>query len=316
VVSAYSAHPPSSLFSGGTLNKAIRSGRNVHSAHQVNATMPFTIIEVKLTPNEEMTRDLLISELSDVGFEGFLETDPGFEAYVEQSLFDESAMNEVLDRFKAQGTAVEISVRSEEDRNWNEEWERNFDPVEVGDLFRIRAPFHAPKAGFRLEITIMPKMSFGTGHHSTTAGMIELMMTHAPTSPLLDMGSGTAVLAIVAHKLGVQDITAIDIDEWAFENAPENCALNGISDIDVLQGDAALLEGRSFSTILANINRNVLLEDIRKYVAVLHEGGRLFLSGFYTEDLPAIRQEAELNGLRMIDHLVRNNWVSVLFKKD
>jgi ribosomal protein L11 methyltransferase len=297
------------------MNRTVRSGRSVLSAAQVNANMPFTIIEIHLTPNEEMTRDLLISELSDVGFEGFLETDSGFEAYLEQSLFDESAMSDVLNRFREQGTAIVTSMRSEEDRNWNEEWERNFDPVEVGDLFRIRAPFHEQKEGFGLEITIMPKMSFGTGHHSTTAGMIELLMTHTPTSPLLDMGSGTAVLAIVAHKLGAQDITAIDIDEWAFENAPENCALNGISDIEVLQGDASLLEGRSFSTILANINRNVLLEDIRKYVTVLTEDGHLFLSGFYTEDLQIIQEEAERNGLVLRDHLVRNNWVSAFFTK-
>jgi ribosomal protein L11 methyltransferase len=275
--------------------------------------MPHTIVTIDIAPNDEMTRDLLVSELADAGFEGFLETEDGLEVSVVQSQFDEGALTSVLDRFREAGTGITASIRTEGDRNWNEEWERNYDPVEVHGLFRIRAPFHEPRPGFALELVIMPRMSFGTGHHSTTAGMIELMMRHSPSSPLLDMGCGTGVLAIAARKLGAGDVTAIDIDEWAFENAPGNCALNGITDIRVMQGDASLLGDRTFGTILANINRNVLLEDIEKYVAVLRDGGRLFLSGFYTADLPAIREEAEHNGLTLSDHLVRNDWVSAMF---
>lgn len=277
--------------------------------------MPFTITEITLSPNDDLVRDLLISELADAGLEGFLETENGFEAYVEQSLFDENSLQEVLGRFRNEGTVIETALRTEDDRNWNEEWERNFQPVEVGELFRIRAPFHESRSDFQLEITIMPKMSFGTGHHSTTAGMIELMMAYQLSSPLLDMGCGTAVLAIVARKLGADQITAIDIDDWAFENAPENCALNNINDIKVMKGDAALIAGQLYSTILANINRNVLLEDISKYVDVLDQEGSLFLSGFYTEDLPAIQAEADKNGLTLTNYLVRNNWVSARFVK-
>ncbi|MCF8258278.1 MAG: 50S ribosomal protein L11 methyltransferase [Flavobacteriales bacterium] len=274
----------------------------------------FTVLTITIDP-AETGQDLLISELGDIGFDGFLEEGQGFEASIGSDGLDPVQLDAVLGRFREAGFTITVSERTEADRNWNEEWEKNFDPVEIGDLCRIRAPFHEKKEGFRLEVTIMPRMSFGTGHHATTAGMIRLMMTHALQSPLLDMGSGTAVLAIVARKLGIADVTAIDIDDWAFDNAPDNCALNGISDIKVLQGDAALLGAKTFGTIIANINRNVLLEDIPKYVAVLEKGGSLFLSGFYSEDFPMIQAEAEDNGLTLTDHVVNNNWVAAVFSK-
>ncbi len=274
----------------------------------------YTVLSISITPTD-MGNDLLISELGDIGFDGFLEDGDGFEASIPTELLDREALSEVLGRFRDAGLELTVSERQEQERNWNEEWEKNFDPVVIGDLCRIRAPFHSHESGFRLEITIMPRMSFGTGHHSTTAGMIRLMMTHPLRSPLLDMGSGTAVLAIVARKLGVADVTAIDIDEWAFDNAPDNCALNGIDDIVVLQGDASLLGPKTFGTIVANINRNVLLDDMPKYVAVLEKGGSLFLSGFYTEDLPAISSKAEECGLRFVDSTVEKNWVAAVFEK-
>jgi ribosomal protein L11 methyltransferase len=161
----------------------------------------------------------------------------------------------------------------------------------------------------------MPKMSFGTGHHATTSLMTEYLMTTKVDGPLLDMGSGTAVLAIIAHKLGVQDITAIDIDDWAFENAPENCELNGITNIEILQGDASLLGEKKFNTALANINRNVLLEDIPKYAAVLNKNGQLFVSGFYVEDLPLIKDVAVRSGFTFNGNLEKDNWVSAQFIK-
>jgi ribosomal protein L11 methyltransferase len=274
----------------------------------------FTVLSISITPSE-LGNDLLISELGDIGFDGFLEEETGFEASIASDRFDREKLEAVLGNFREAGFSITVTQREEADRNWNEEWEKNFDPVEIGDLCRIRAPFHAEKEGFRLEVTIMPRMSFGTGHHATTAGVIRLMMTHPLRSPLLDMGSGTAVLAIVARKLGVEDVTAIDIDDWAFDNAPDNCALNGITDINVLQGDASLLGATTFGTIIANINRNVLLEDIPQYVAVLEKGGSLFLSGFYSEDFPMIQAEAEDNGLTLNDHVVNNNWVAAVFRK-
>lgn len=274
----------------------------------------FTVLSITIDP-AETGQDLLISELGDIGFDGFLEEGQGFEASIGSDCFDHEKTEGVLGRFREAGYTIKVTQREEADRNWNEEWEKNFDPVEIGDLCRIRAPFHEEKAGFRLEVTIMPRMSFGTGHHATTAGVIRLMMTHPLRSPLLDMGSGTAVLAIVARKLGVEDVTAIDIDDWAFDNAPDNCALNGITDIEVLQGDASLLGAKTFGTIIANINRNVLLEDIPKYVAVLEKDGSLFLSGFYTEDFPMILGEAEDNGLTLTDHVVNNDWVAAVFNR-
>jgi len=276
--------------------------------------MTFTVLSITITPSE-LGNDLLISELGDIGFDGFLENESDFEASIATDRFDRERLEAVLGNFREAGYTINVTEREEADRNWNEEWEKNFDPVEIGDLCRICAPFHAEKEGFRLEVTIMPRMSFGTGHHATTAGVIRLMMTHPLRSPLLDMGSGTAVLAIVARKLGVEDVTAIDIDDWAFDNAPDNCALNGITDINVLQGDASLLGATTFGTIIANINRNVLLEDIPQYVAVLEKGGSLFLSGFYSEDFPMIQAEAEDNGLTLNDHVVNNNWVAAVFRK-
>lgn len=276
--------------------------------------MTFLVLSISITPAEP-GNDLLISELGDIGFDGFLEEETGFEGSIASDRFDREKLETVLGNFRKSGYAITVTERVEQDRNWNEEWEKNFDPVEIGDLCRIRAPFHEEKEDFRLEVVIMPRMSFGTGHHATTAGMIRLMMTHPLQSPLLDMGSGTAVLAIVARKLGVEDVTAIDIDDWAFDNAPDNCALNGITDIKVLQGDASLLGAKTFGTILANINRNVLLEDIPKYVSVLERGGSLFLSGFYTEDLPIILDKAESCGLILTEHVVNNNWVAAVFKR-
>lgn len=276
--------------------------------------MAHAVLAIKVSPAEP-GRDILISELDDIGFEGFLETEDGVDAYIAQSELNISEAEEVFGRLREAEFEVSYTTSVEEEKNWNEEWEKNFDPVEIKDLCRIRAPFHESKDGFKLEIVIMPKMSFGTGHHATTSLMTEYLMTTKVEGPLLDMGSGTAVLAIVAHKLGVKDITAIDIDDWAFENAPENCELNGISDIEVLQGDASLLGEKKFNTVMANINRNVLLEDIPKYAAVLHKNGQLFVSGFYVEDLTLIKDVAVRSGFTFNGNLEKDNWVSARFIK-
>ncbi|MCB9186898.1 MAG: 50S ribosomal protein L11 methyltransferase [Flavobacteriales bacterium] len=276
--------------------------------------MAHAVLAIAVSP-QEPGRDIVISELTDIGFEGFLETDEGVDAYIEEAELDLDAVKEVLSRIRDAEFEVSYSTSVAEEKNWNEEWEKNFDPVEIKDLCRIRAPFHEPRSGFKLEIVIMPKMSFGTGHHATTSLMTEYLMTTKVEGPLLDMGSGTAVLAIVAHKLGVKDITAIDIDDWAFENAPENCELNDIDDIVILQGDASLLGKKKFNTVLANINRNVLLEDIPKYVDVLNTNGQLFVSGFYSEDLNMIRDVAQKAGLIFNGNLEKNNWVSARFIK-
>jgi ribosomal protein L11 methyltransferase len=276
--------------------------------------MAHAVLTITVSPAEP-GRDIVISELSDIGFEGFLETEDGVEAYIEESNLKLSEAEEVFTRIREAEFDISYISSQLEEKNWNEEWEKNFDPVEIKDLCRIRAPFHEPNGGFKLEVVIMPKMSFGTGHHATTSLMTEYLMTTKVEGPLLDMGSGTAVLAIVARKLGVEEIMAIDIDDWASENAPENCELNGINDIEILQGDASLLGSKMFNTVLANINRNVLLEDIPKYAAVLNKNGQLFVSGFYVEDLDLIKEVATRSGFTFNGNLEKNNWVSAQFTK-
>lgn len=276
--------------------------------------MAHAVLTVTISP-VELGREILISDLSDIDFEGFLETEDGVEAYVEESELDMNKVEVVFNKLREAGFEITCTSSVAEEKNWNEEWEKNFDSVEIKDLCRIRAPFHEHKEGFKEEVIIMPKMSFGTGHHATTSMMVENLMTVKVEGPLLDMGSGTAVLAILARKLGVEDVTAIDIDDWAFENAPDNCQLNGISDIEILQGDASLLGAKRFNTVLANINRNVLLEDIPKYAGVLHKNGQLFVSGFYVEDLDLIKEVATRSGFTFNGNLTKDNWVSARFIK-
>jgi len=276
--------------------------------------MAHAVLAITIRPIDP-GREILISDLSDIDIEGFLETEDGVEAYVEESELDMKKVEAVFNKLREADFEITHTSSVEEEKNWNEEWEKNFDPVEVKDLCRIRAPFHEHKDGFIQEITIMPKMSFGTGHHATTSMMVENLMTVEVEGPLLDMGSGTAVLAILARKLGVEDVTAIDIDEWAFENAPDNCELNAIDDIEILMGDASLLGDKKFKTVLANINRNVLLEDIPKYAGVLFQNGQLFVSGFYVEDLDLIKEVATRSGFTFNGNLTKDNWVSARFIK-
>ena len=280
----------------------------------IHSDMAHAVLAITVSPVEP-GREILISDLSDIDFEGFLETDNGVEAYIEESELDMKKVEVIFDQLRQADFEISYSTSVSEEKNWNEEWEKNFDPVEIKNLCRIRAPFHEHKEGFDLEILIMPKMSFGTGHHATTSLMVEYLMTTKAEGPLLDMGSGTAVLAIVARKLGVEDITAIDIDEWAFDNAPDNCELNDISDIEILMGDASLLGPKKFNIVMANINRNVLLDDIPKYASVLNKNGQLFVSGFYVEDLELIKEVAVRSGFIFNGNLTKDNWVSARFIK-
>jgi ribosomal protein L11 methyltransferase len=276
--------------------------------------MAHAVLVITIRPIEP-GREILISDLSDIDFEGFLETEEGVEAYIEVAELDMKKVEAVFNKLREADFEITHTSSVAEEKNWNEEWEKNFDSVEIKDLCRIRAPFHEHKEGFKEEVIIMPKMSFGTGHHATTSMMVENLMTVKVEGPLLDMGSGTAVLAILGRKLGVEDVTAIDIDEWAFENAPDNCELNEINDIKILQGDASLLGEKKFNTVLANINRNVLLEDIPKYADVLNKNGQLFVSGFYVEDLDLIKEVATRSGFIFNGNLTQNNWVSARFTK-
>nr|MCR5014726.1 50S ribosomal protein L11 methyltransferase [Bacteroidales bacterium] len=209
-----------------------------------------------------------------------------------------------------------LSVETMPDKDWNEVWEASYQPVVVNERCRVRAPFHDPDPNYEFDLVIEPKMSFGTANHETTAQIITLMLeTDFKGKEVLDMGSGTAVLAILAKKLGAGDTVAIDNDEWAYKNAFTNVALNGIDDIKIVLGDAKAIGDRQFDVVLANINRNILLRDMHHYVDAMRPGARIFFSGFYTEDLDSIRAEATRLGLRYARHLARNNWVAAEFVK-
>ena len=256
--------------------------------------------------------EILIAELGETPFESFIETENGISAYIQKQYWNDDILNDVQilgsDEFDIEYTFEEI-----EQVNWNEEWEKNFEPIDVDNTCRVRAPFHE-KTNARYDIVIEPKMSFGTGHHETTYMMIQhLLETGLENKKTLDMGCGTAILAILAEMKGAKPIDAIDIDNWCYLNSIENAERNNCQHISVYEGDASLLDGKSYDVIIANINRNILLNDMEQYVACLNKGGLLFLSGFYEEDIPAINASCTEKGLTFIKKLSRNNWVSLKY---
>ncbi|WP_294822891.1 50S ribosomal protein L11 methyltransferase [uncultured Flavobacterium sp.] len=262
-------------------------------------------------PKEPGT-EILIAELGETAFESFIETEEGLSAYVQKEFWNENILVgiQILDseEFKIKYSFEEIAQV-----NWNEEWEKNFEPIDVDDTCRVRAPFHE-KTDVKYDIVIEPKMSFGTGHHETTFMMIRhLLETDIEGMKALDMGCGTAILAILAEMKGAKPIDAIDIDNWCYLNSIENAGRNGCTNISVHEGDAALLVGKSYDLIIANINRNILLNDMQAYVNCLSKGGLLLLSGFYEEDIPAIDASCTEKGLTFVKKLSRNNWVSLKY---
>ena len=262
----------------------------------------------------ELGSEILIAELGEKAFESFIETETGISAFVQKDLWDTNILEDIqiLDNpeFKIEYTFEEI-----EQVNWNEEWEKNFEPIDVDGKCHVRAPFHE-KTNAEFDIVIEPKMSFGTGHHETTHMMIQhLLETDLVGKKTLDMGCGTAILAILAEMKGAQPIDAIDIDNWCYLNSIENAERNNCKHISVYEGDASLLVGKKYDVIIANINRNILLNDMQQYVACLNENGILFLSGFYTEDIPVISESCASKGLTYVKQFERNNWVALKFKK-
>jgi len=282
--------------------------------------MPFFMdyIETKFTinPLNSDNCDILSAVLGEIGYESFVETETGISAYIPVNSYNEKLLTENFENVK--DFIAEITFESQliKDQNWNQEWEKNFEPIVIKDTCLIKAPFHQIEEKFPFTIVIEPKMSFGTGHHSTTSSMIELMMDiDFNDRVVLDMGCGTGVLAIFAAMKGAKKLTAIDIDSWAYENTIENIERNNTPNIDVYIGDAALLNEKMFEVILANINRNILLNDMHNYNQCLSSNGLLLLSGFYTEDLPMITEKANELGLSYQKHIVNKNWVAALFKK-
>ncbi len=260
----------------------------------------------------ELGSEILIAELGEKAFESFIETETGISAFVQKDLWDTNILEDIQilnnPEFKIEYTFEEI-----EQVNWNEEWEKNFEPIDVDGKCHVRAPFHE-KTNAEFDIVIEPKMSFGTGHHETTHMMIQhLLETDLVGKKTLDMGCGTAILALLAEMKGAQPIDAIDIDNWCYLNSIENAERNNCKHISVYEGDASLLEGKKYDIIIANINRNILLNDMQQYVDCLNENGILFLSGFYTEDIPVISESCTSKGLTYVKQFERNNWVALKF---
>ncbi len=250
--------------------------------------------------------DILIASLGDLGFESFVENETGFEAYIDEA--SESRLD--LKELKFEEFKFTFQKEKIEQTNWNAEWEKNFEPVLVEDLLLIRAPFHSEVKGVKHEIVIMPKMSFGTGHHDTTWLMCkQLFDLDIKNKSVLDMGTGTGILAILAKKLGSSPIVGIDIDEWSAENAKENCIANGGADIEIRLGDKDLLNDyKEFDVILANINKNVLKVQLPFYSRLLKANGTLLMSGFFSTDIEELEKFAGQHGLKLLQRYSKNNW--------
>lgn len=259
--------------------------------------------------------EILIAELGYAGFESFVETETGVTAYIQKDEWRSDILEDIqiLD-----SDEFEITFEFNEIKqvNWNAEWERNFNPIIVDDVCAVRAPFHE-KFDTKYDIIIEPKMSFGTGHHETTHMMIQHILKNDFTDKtVLDMGCGTGVLAILAEMKGAKKLEAIDIDNWCYLNSVENVERNNCHKISVYEGDVSLLKNKAYDIIIANINRNILLQDIPEYATCLNAKGLLFLSGFYFDDIPVIEELCNKMNLKRVDTLQRNDWVALKFEKE
>ena len=255
--------------------------------------------------------EILVAYLSDLNFESFEDINEGVRAYIKLDDFNFSDIESICSQLDCK---IDINHKIIEQENWNAKWESDFQPITIGSKCGIRADFHEPLE-VEYEIIITPKMSFGTGHHATTYGMIEAMLSlDFKEKSVLDIGCGTAVLAILAQQLGSNKVDAIDIEEWAYNNAIENISMNGSSNIVVHNGGKEKIKGK-FDIILANINRNILIQDMHAYSSHLLQYGLILFSGFYEEDLDSIKQEANKQGLKYISHNSKNNWITAKFQK-
>lgn len=278
--------------------------------------MKYNQVSFALRPLSETFSDVLSSLLADIGFESFVPAEKGIEAYIPSALFSERRIDEVIAHYPLD-VKITYSFIEMEDKNWNEEWEKHyFQPIVIDDKCIIQSSFHHPLGEYEYRIFIDPKMAFGTGHHQTTGLILgDILAMDLKNKSVLDMGAGTAVLAILASMRGANPVLAVDIDEWAYENARENIELNQITNIRTLLGGAEVLGDESFDVIFANINRNILLRDIPAYEKVLNSGGTLIMSGFYEEDIPFIREKCTQCGLQYAGFTEQDRWVSVTCRK-
>lgn len=276
--------------------------------------MNYIEVSFKIKPLQPAS-EILLAELSLLPFESFIEEEDGLKAFIQISDYHSHLLDDI-NVLNNQEFNISYEVNEIEDQNWNAKWESEYDPVIVKDQCYIRAPFHKPIPEIDYEIIIEPQMSFGTAHHETTHQMIELLLDEdVDNKKVLDMGSGTAVLAILAAMKGAESVDAIDIDEWAYNNAKDNVAKNKLQNISVLMGGAELLQNKKYDLILANINKNILLSDIKNYAQVMKKEAKILFSGFYLKDLEDIKLEAAKYEIQYTHHLVKNNWIAAVFKK-
>lgn len=256
--------------------------------------------------------EILIAELGYSGFESFVETEDGVTAYIQKDDWHDTILDDIQ-ILSTNEFQISYSFNEIEQINWNQEWEKNFNPIIVENVCSVRAPFHE-KPNTKYDIIIEPKMSFGTGHHETTHMMIQhILKNDFQGKSVLDMGCGTGVLAILTEMKGAKSIDAIDYDNWCYLNSLENVERNNCTNITVLEGDANLLDGKQYDVIIANINRNILLNDLEKYVKTLNVHGTLFLSGFYIDDIPAIEEACNKYQLNLVETIEKNQWVALKF---
>ena len=265
----------------------------------------------KVSPKEPGT-EILIAQLGFANFESFVENEDGVTAYIQEGDWNAEILNDIQ---ILSSDEFEISYKQEviEQTNWNSEWEKNFNQIQVDDLVSIRAPFHE-NPNLKYDIVIEPKMSFGTGHHETTHMMVQHLLDMDLTDKkTLDMGCGTGILAIFAEMKGAKPIDAIDIDNWCYQNSIENVERNNCKNINVFEGDASLLLNKKYDVIIANINRNILINDMEAYMNCLNENGTILFSGFYQDDIPIIDAEVSKYGLKIDKIIERNNWVALKY---
>lgn len=279
--------------------------------------MKYFEVTFTVEPVNENYTDVLSAMAGEIGFESFLETESGVKAYIQDTLYDTDTLKQMIEEFPLSNVKISYTVTKVEDKDWNEEWETNvFQPIIIDDQLCIHHTTHTDTPKVKYDIIINPQMAFGTGSHDTTRSMLsELLSMDLSGKTVLDMGCGTSVLGILASMKGAKSVTGIDIDEWSVNNSKKNIELNHLYNIKVELGDATLLkEKQPFDLILANINRNILLNDMPQYVHCMHQGSELILSGFYKEDLPLIQQKAKSLGLTFSHSREKDNWVVAKFR--
>ena len=276
-------------------------------------------VSIKITPYSEENAEIVTAEISELPYESFTSEDPYLRCYIQKDLYDQSALRVVLSGLEGYGFEVEHSANLMPAVNWNAIWESQFTPIVVDSKCTIKASFHEGLKKTRFNITIDPKMAFGTGHHQTTFMMCRALLENEDAvrgKTVMDMGCGTAVLAILAAKMKAAHVYGIDIDAVAAISAYDNARLNRVGKImETYCGDASLLQRNTYDVLLANINRNILLQDIPTYALSLRHEGLLFVSGFYMEDMPMIVGMATANGLEYVSHDSIDNWCCIKFRK-